>query len=214
MCVAVFQKVPETNYLFLGDYVDRGPFSVETITLLALLKLQHPDRMTLLRGNHESRQITQVYGFYAECLRKFGDAAVWQYFTDLFDYLPIAAVEISQAGSALKDKVDAAAAGNFGWEMRLEMLRTRERRDTGAQQLSRGRSSLCDEAPGRSQVTRVPGAENRLPGAAPARQLGVSRLCEAFPSVAGHPCAASVGPLPRAFEVSWLAFLGHCCCSC
>ncbi|CAE8652351.1 unnamed protein product, partial [Polarella glacialis] len=84
--------VPETNYLFLGDYVDRGPFSVETITLLALLKLQHPDRMTLLRGNHESRQITQVYGFYAECLRKFGDAAVWQYFTDLFDYLPIAAV--------------------------------------------------------------------------------------------------------------------------
>ena len=52
--------VPETNYLFLGDFVDRGFYSVETFLLLLALKVRYPDRITLIRGNHESRQITQV----------------------------------------------------------------------------------------------------------------------------------------------------------
>ncbi|CAN1189301.1 Serine/threonine-protein phosphatase PP-X isozyme 2 [Linum perenne] len=83
---------PKTNYLFLGDFVDRGYYSVETFLLLLALKVRYPDRITLIRGNHESRQITQVYGFYDECLRKYGTVNVWRYCTDIFDYLSLSAL--------------------------------------------------------------------------------------------------------------------------
>ena len=117
-------RCPDTNYLFMGDYVDRGYYSVrargrggrraraapwrphtsfplflslslcqvETVALLVSLKVRWKDRIFILRGNHESRQITQVYGFYDECLRKYGSANVWNYFTDLFDFLPMTAL--------------------------------------------------------------------------------------------------------------------------
>jgi serine/threonine-protein phosphatase 4 catalytic subunit len=83
---------PEVNYVFLGDFVDRGIKSVETFLYLLGLKIKYPSRVTLIRGNHESRQITTVYGFFEECHKKFGTLNVYRWCTEVFDYLTLSAI--------------------------------------------------------------------------------------------------------------------------
>ena len=65
--------IPTTNYIFIGDFVDRGYNSIETFELLMCYKLKYPSHVTLLRGNHESREITRTYGFLDEIMRKYGN---------------------------------------------------------------------------------------------------------------------------------------------
>ncbi|GKT26909.1 Putative serine/threonine-protein phosphatase PP2A-4 catalytic subunit [Aduncisulcus paluster] len=106
-------KCPNTNFLFLGDYVDRGYYSVECLTLLLLHKVRYKDRITMLRGNHETRQISQVYGFYDETLRKYGTSAVWRSFTETFEFLPLACLletEVLCIHGGLSPSVDSIDA--------------------------------------------------------------------------------------------------------
>ncbi|KAL6968395.1 Serine/threonine-protein phosphatase bsl1 [Sarracenia purpurea var. burkii] len=83
------------DYLFLGDYVDRGQHSLETITLLLALKIEYPENVFLIRGNHEAADINALFGFRLECIERMGENDgiwAWTRFNQLFNFLPLAAL--------------------------------------------------------------------------------------------------------------------------
>ena len=81
---------PDKNYIFMGDYVDRGKQSIECICLLLCYKIKFDENFFILRGNHECGSINRINGFFDECKRRY-NVKLWKSFVDLFNYLPIAA---------------------------------------------------------------------------------------------------------------------------
>jgi serine/threonine-protein phosphatase 2B catalytic subunit len=112
----------EPRYLFLGDYVDRGAFSVEVCLVLFAMKVRWPDRVWLLRGNHESRLLTTHFDFAKECSKKMDENESWPLFMEVFDALPLAATVETDGGRAF-----CTHGGPSPGKPTLEVLRDADR---------------------------------------------------------------------------------------
>ena len=85
--LATASPPPNSRYLFLGDYVDRGDYSLESITLLLALAIKFPDHIILLRGNHEYDSVNATYGFMEQIIALYGQSGVYESFNKVFSYL-------------------------------------------------------------------------------------------------------------------------------
>eukprot|EP00744_Colponema_vietnamica_P005494 GILI01008047.1.p1 GENE.GILI01008047.1~~GILI01008047.1.p1 ORF type:complete len:494 (-),score=129.59 GILI01008047.1:556-2037(-) len=108
----------DCKYLFLGDYVDRGPQGVEVITLLLALKVEYPNNVFMIRGNHEDAQVSRLYGFLTECKNKL-EPSSWGMFSEVFCNIPLGATVECETGSffcchgGLSPNVDSIEALQF-----------------------------------------------------------------------------------------------------
>jgi serine/threonine-protein phosphatase 4 catalytic subunit len=96
-------ELPDTTYLFLGNFIGRGSHHLNTLTLLFLFKIKYPKQILLLRGLNECRQMTQQYGLYDEIYKEYGTLSVWRIMCKLFDCLPLCAL--------IDDRIFCAAGG-------------------------------------------------------------------------------------------------------
>ena len=123
-------EVPETNYVFLGNYTNIGNNSVELIAILFALKVQYPNRIFLLRGSDEFRIITQNNNFYGECMQKFNSDNVWNKVNEVFDSLPLWAV--------ISDKVFWVHSGLTPYAETIEQINLFDRSKASASQEEMG----------------------------------------------------------------------------
>ncbi|KAF4691386.1 serine threonine-protein phosphatase [Perkinsus olseni] len=120
------------DYLFLGDYVDRGSFSLETICLLLALKIEYPNQIHLIRGNHEDPAINSSYGFRDECKRRLRDDVdndpncSWAWFNKVFEWMP--------CGAVIEDRILCIHGGIGGSIDKVEQIAKLERPLVVAQQ--------------------------------------------------------------------------------